>query len=270
MEEIKSIKVKLDTIGNNIKLVAISDVHLGDSNCDVEKFRGVVNFIKNTPDCYCVLLGDILNTALKNSKSDIYTETLNVAQAQKLALEILTPIKDKILAMTPGNHENRVWREVGVDVSLWLAERLGIQDKYRNNAVALSVQFGKDINGNPFRINIFGQHGGYGGGRKLGAAMNALEDMDGMVANADIFLRAHTHSPVSGRRDVFLFNEQGNAVRKSKYYFNAPSFLNFGGYAEEKGYRPQNTDPKYLNIRALSTRVGTVIQKNFKVDEIIL
>ena len=178
--QITPIKLKLNTKKNNIKLYVLSDIHIGDSNCDLETVKNIIKFIKDTPDCYCILLGDILNTGIKTSKSDIYSETMTIMDAQKLALELLTPIKDKIIAMTPGNHENRVWREVGVDISLWLAEKLGIQDKYRNNGLALSLKFGEDLNKKPFTLNIFGQHGSYGGGRRLGSSMNALEDLDGV------------------------------------------------------------------------------------------
>ena len=118
MEDIVPIKVKLPEKSNNVKLYVLSDVHIGEANMDIQTLKKIIAFIKDTPDCYCILLGDILNTALKTSKSDIYTETLNVMESQKLAVELLTPIKDKILAMTPGNHENRVWREAGVDLSL--------------------------------------------------------------------------------------------------------------------------------------------------------
>ena len=270
-QDILPIHVNLpDTVGNNFQLYVLSDVHFGDPHCDIPTLKKIIDKIKNTPTMYCMLLGDIMNTALKTSKSDIYTETMNVTQAQQLAVELLYPIKDKIIAMTPGNHENRVWRETGVDISLWLAEKLEIQDKYRNEAVALSVSFGKDVNGRPYRLNIFGQHGGYGGGRKLGSALNALEDLDGIVANADIYCRAHTHNAVQGSRKVYTFNQLGNLECKVKYFYNSPSVLNYGGYALEKGYKPTNDDPMYLNIRAVSTRQGTRTERTFKVDKIYL
>lgn len=274
--EITPIKIQLGDIGNNLKIYVLSDMHLGDPHADVPTLKKIVDFIKNTPECYCILLGDILNTALKTSKSDIYTETLNVSQAQKLACELLMPIKDKILAMTPGNHENRVWRETGVDVSLWLAEKLGIQDRYRNEFIALSVSFGKDIDGKPFRLNIAGQHGAYGGGRRLGTALNALEDLDGIIANADLFIRAHTHQQVQGSRKVYMFNQNGNIESKVKYYYNSPSVLNYGGYALDKGYKPTNDDPAYLNVRAVSYRGSnngkrnTRTERSFKIDKVML
>lgn len=268
--EITPIKAKLENIGNNLKIYTLSDMHIGDANADLPTLKRIINFIKDTPECYCILLGDILNTALKTSKSDIYSETLSLAEAQKLALQLLTPIKHKILAMTPGNHENRVWKEVGVDLSLWLAEKLDLEDKYRNNGIAVTIQFGKDVNGKPFRLNIFGQHGSYGGGRKLGAAMNALEDLDGIVGNADIYIRAHTHQPIQGSRNVFLFDDKGNISRNTKYYFNSPSVMNYGGYAYDKGYKPTDDTPCYLNIRAISERKGSKVSKNFKIDKVML
>lgn len=265
-----SIKVKLPWDENNIKLYILSDCHIGDANLDINLLKKIIAFIKDTPNCYCILLGDILNTALKTSKSDIYSEVLSVADSQKLAIELLTPIKDKILAITPGNHEDRVWKECGIDLSLWLAERLGLEDKYSIENVALSISFGKDTNKEPFRLNIFGQHGAYGGGRRLGSAMNALEDLDGIVSNADIYIRAHTHNPISGKRDIFEFNQQGNLTTQHKYYYNAPSLLQYGGYAATKGYRPSNNEPRYLNIRAVSTRKRSTLEKTFKIDEIML
>lgn len=269
MEEIKPIKINLEE-DNNIQIYVLSDMHIGDANADLPTLKKIIEHIKNTPNMYVILLGDILNTALKTSKSDIYSETLNVMDAQKLALQLLLPIKDKILAMTPGNHENRVWKEVGIDLSLWLAEKLEVQDRYRNNNIALTIQFGSDVNGNPFRLNIFGQHGAYGGGRRLGAAMNALEDLDGIVGNADIYIRAHTHQPIQGSRNIFLFDDKGNIHRRTKYYFNSPSVLNYGGYAAEKGYKPTDDTPCYLNIRAISTRKGSKVEKFFKIDKVML
>ena len=269
-EEITPIKLSLPEDSNTIQLYVLCDTHLGDPCADVKLLEEVTNKIKENPNMYVVLLGDILNTAIVNSKSDIYSETLNVSQAQELALKYLLPIKDKILAMTPGNHENRVWKSVGVDISLWLAEKLGVEDRYRNNFLALDIAFGKDTNGSPYHLKVVGQHGGYGGGRKLGAAMNALEDVDGIVCNSDIYIRAHTHSSVSGERDVYEFTDAGNLIKHHKTYFNAPAFLKTGGYGLDKGYRPQSTTPKYLNIRAFCKREGSRLNKYFKVDEIMM
>ena len=271
--EIIPVKINLtDKIGkeNNLKLYVLSDVHLGDAHCNIGLLKTIIKNIQETPNMYCVLLGDILNTALKNSKSDIYSETMNVATAQKMAYDLLCPIKDKIIGIVPGNHENRVWRETGVNISLWLADKLGITDKYRNEAITLSIKFGSDIDGNPFCINIFGQHGAYGTGRKIGTSLSAIEDMDGIVNNADCYIRAHTHQQVNGSRVVYAFNQYGNIDRKVKFYYNSPSLLDYGGYGMDKGYKPGDNSPAYINIRAVSSREDKRTIRAFKMDKVLL
>lgn len=274
--EMQPIRKELGEDINRFNLYVLSDTHIGSKEYDESVVKDIINFIKNTPNTYCILLGDILDTALKNSKTDIYSETMTTFEAQRKAIELLTPIKDKIIGMTAGNHENRVWKEAGIDLSLWLAEKLGIESLYRNNGLLLNITFGKDTCGHPFIINIFGQHGAYGGGRKLGSAMNALEDLDGIVANADLYIRAHTHSPVRGSRDVYVFNHRGGLEKKTKYYFNSPSVLKYGGYAYNKGYRPQDYTPCYLSISGSSTqrtdspRGRRALERRLKIDTIML
>ena len=100
--------------------------------------------------------------------------------------------------------------------------------------------------------------------------MNALEDLDGIMGNADIYIRAHTHQPIQGSRNVYLFNDKGNIEKKTKYYFNAPSVLNYGGYAYSNGYKPTDDSPCYLNIRAVCERKGSRLDKSFRIDKIML
>lgn len=268
--EITPINIKLENTPNDIKIYVLSDLHIGDSNCNLKQLEKVVKAIKETPYMYVILLGDILNTALKNSKSDIYSEAMNLSESQQYAVNLLSPIKDRILAMTPGNHENRVWRETGLDLSLWLAEKLECEDKYRTGGIALTVDFGRNQHGKPYRLKIFGQHGSRGG-RKLGAPLNALEDMDGIVSNADIYIMGHTHQKVKGGKAGFYFNERGNLEKQYKCYFNAPAFLKYGGYGYEKGYKPGDDLPVYLNIRAYGDLDhNRKYHQRFKIDEVML
>lgn len=268
--EIRPIKTKIESDENYLRLYVLSDLHIGDSLCDIEKIKKVVEFIKKDRNMYVVTLGDVLNTALKNSKSDIYSELMNISDAQKLAVEILSPIKNRILAMVSGNHEDRVWRETGLDLSLWLAEKLGCEDKYRNGGFVLTIDFGKTPKNRKYRLKVFGQHGSRGG-RKLGGPLSALEEMDGIVANADIYVMGHTHQSVQGGRASYIINSQGNVEKQYKYYFNAPAFLKYGGYGYDKGYKPGDDLPCYLNIRPYCTYDDKKTQcEHFKIDKVTL
>lgn len=270
MDEIKPVKVRLDTEESNIRVYVLSDLHIGDPHCNIAKIKKVVEYIKNDKQMYVILLGDILNTALANSKSDIYGEMMNSGEARKLTTELLSPIKDRIVGMVGGNHESRMYREVGVDLSALLAESLGCLDKYSLGGILSVIEFGKNPQGHPYRVKIFGQHGSRGG-RKLGGSMNALEDMDSIVVNADIYVMGHTHQNLQGGRTGYYVNDKGGIEKIYKYYFNAPAFLEYGGYGYEKGYKPGDTEPCYLNIRAYNVYNDKRNYKNtLKIDKVML
>lgn len=271
-ENLSPIKVDLDNLENenNFKLVVLADLHLGEPNVDISLIKKTIEFVKENKDCYVILNGDILNTALKTSKSDIYTETMNVTQAQNLAVELFTPIKDRILAMTTGNHEERAWRETGIDLSLWLASRLGIEDRYRRHCVCLSVNFGKDLSGHKYKCNIFARHGSGGSGR-LGSALNAVESMDGIVNNADLYIMSHVHKSTQGTMKTYSFNDQGSIECKMKCYYTSNSYLLYAdSYGLDKGYKPSDIEPNYLNIRGVSSRNKTKLSTSFKIDKVMI
>jgi hypothetical protein len=46
--------------------------------------------------------------------------------------------------------------------------------------------------------------------------------------------------------------------------------MNYGGYAFDKGYKPTDDTPCYLNVRAVSERVDSRVIKGFKIDKVML
>ena len=73
------------------------------------------------------------------------------------------------------------------------------------------------------------------------------------------------------RNQLMAKSKQGRKERDGKTRFQKrPSVLNYGGYAAEKGYKPTDDTPCYLNIRAISTRKGSKVEKFFKIDKVML
>ena len=68
----KVIKKDLSSDIKKLTIIPISDVHIGDKTANLKAFREVIERIKNEPNTYTILNGDICNFALKNSKSDVY------------------------------------------------------------------------------------------------------------------------------------------------------------------------------------------------------
>lgn len=141
--------VVLDGITHEIQaadkaeILVLADLHIGDRHSDVRLIQELVNSVRDIPNRYAILAGDIMNNAIIGSKSDTYTETMAPMDQMSYAVKLLEPIKDKILAVVPGNHEDRTTRTVGFDLTLAICAQLGIAQCYRENAALLFVKFGK-------------------------------------------------------------------------------------------------------------------------------
>lgn len=157
-----------------IEIHPMADLHIGDAMADFKLIMERIEHIKNTPNAYCVLGGDLMDTAIASSVGDTYGANLKPMDQLSQCVKIFAPIKDKILAVLPGNHENRVYRSDGLDVTELMCAQLGIPEKYSNTTALLFVRFGAEKHknhGRPHYYTIYVTHGA-GGGRKEGGKVN--------------------------------------------------------------------------------------------------
>lgn len=250
----KEFNIDLKCSKNTFQLMVLGDMHIGDELCDLQLIRETIDYIKNTKDCYCILNGDLINNALKTSKSDSYLETMTIEEEQDLLIELLEPIKNKILVMASGNHEYRTSLIAGINPLKAVALALGLKDKLVEHSYLLNIKFGK-VNGDskiPNKYCVFGIHGGSGGGRRAGSTANALEDMAKIRPDMDLYVHSHTHAQINFSDMIFLYNRGcGKTKEHQRTYYNANAFLKYGGYAEQKGYKPTDRTPSVLVINAI-------------------
>ena len=120
----KVIKCDLPSELEYIELHTFADEHIGDDNCDLSRLKERIKYVADTPNAYCVLNGDLMDNATKTSIGDTYASTFNPMEQLNSTVELFSPIKDKILAITHGNHEARTYRKEGIDMSANFASRL--------------------------------------------------------------------------------------------------------------------------------------------------
>lgn len=247
----RQIEIELNKNTNTFNLVVLGDLHIGDKQCDLPLIKHTIQTIKDTPNCYVILNGDLMNNALKTSKSDSYQEQMSMAEQQDLLVELLYPIKDRILVITGGNHEYRTELLAGINPTKYIAKCLDCLDRYFVNSYIVTLKYGtpRHIPNRWCYYTIFGIHGGYGGGRKIGATANAVEDMKNIVPNADLYVHSHTHKNVFFSDSVFVLNKATHRLNEHiRHYYNANAFLKYGGYAEMKGYAPSDRSCNMLKI----------------------
>ena len=235
----KAIKCNLP-YEESIEVHPMADMHIGDSMSDYKLIMERIEHVKNTPNAYCILDGDLMDTAVCSSIGDTYGANLQPMEQLRQCVKIFEPIKDKILAVLPGNHENRVYKSDGLDITEVMCSQLGIPEKYSPTTALLFVRFGKNPARTPHRPLLYTMYvtHGSGGGRKEGGKVNRLADLASIV-DADIYIHAHTHLPLIFKESFYRTCSSNSSVALvDKLFVNTSAALNYGGYGDKAGFKP--------------------------------
>lgn len=212
-----------------INVYPLGDVHIGSKECNMELLAKWRTIVENDPNGKVVIIGDMMNMGLKNSRSNVYEEILTPMQQKEVCYEFLKPIKDKILAGCSGNHEYRNVREVGTNPLYDVFCRLGIEDRYRENACFLKVTVGK-CGKNPNIYGVVLTHG---------KSKNKDLDWTYAVDGADLFISGHTHLGTHqpcGKIRIDLTHETVKSI--GYQHIVVLPFQEYGSYAMRDKYKP--------------------------------
>ncbi len=254
----KVIKADLPRELESVEIHTFADEHIGDDNCDIKRLKERIEYVKTAPNAYCILNGDILDNATKTSIGDTYTQVFNPMEQIARAVELFSPIKDKILCITHGNHENRTYKKEGINLSRLIADQLGLGDKYTPTSAVLFIRVGENSSGvkeskgsgklRQICYTLYILHGS-GGGRKEGAKAIRLADMASII-DTDIYVHSHTHLPMIMKQGYHRVDDRNNAVALiTRLFVNTAANLNYGGYGEAQEFKPASKDTPiiYLN-----------------------
>lgn len=238
----KTIKVELSADIEELEVHIFADEHIGDEHCDLKRLEERIAHVRDAKNAVCILNGDIIDNATKTSIGDIYTQAFMPAEQLAKAVELFSPLRDKILCITNGNHESRTYRKEGIDLTQMLAVQLGLLDKYSPTSAVLFIRFGWDCHhSRKMCYTLYTLHGS-GGGRKEGAKAIRLADMASII-DTDLYLHSHTHLPMvmkQGFHRIDRFNSSVALV--DKLFVNSAANLGYGGYGEAGEFKPASKD----------------------------
>ena len=253
-----TIKIDLSQDISQLEIHTFADEHIGDEHCDIKRLLTRIDYVKNTPNAYCILNGDILDNATRTSIGDVYMQEFDPMGQLEKAVEMFSPIKDKILCITHGNHENRTYKKEGINLSRLIARQLGLDEKYTPTSAVLFIRFGKASNGKKetngsgkvrkICYTVYTLHGS-GGGRKEGAKAIRLADMASII-DTDIYIHSHTHLPMVMKQAFHRIDTQNSTVAcVDKLFVNTAANLKYGGYGEAGEFKPSSMETPiiYLN-----------------------
>jgi len=241
------------TLSNKMKellLVPTSDSHYGNPMFSKHHFLKHIKTIKDTSNMFTVLNGDLCEAVTKSSKGDMFTQVGTPQDQRDQMIEWLLPIKNKVLGVTMGNHEARIYNEAGMDICKDIAIALGVP--YRPDGMLIKLSFGdnnRSTPGKPYVYFIYFTHG-YGGARtKSGKAVKV--ERTATFLHADAYIMSHDHV-VNVAPDVYFLPDPrthketfggvqfdvGKIVEHRKMLIKSNAFMKWGGYSERGGFPP--------------------------------
>lgn len=237
-------------------IVPIGDVHLGNRACDEAKLRRVIEFVRDTPNCFWIGMGDVVDAIGRHDKR--YREGVmatwlhgeeRVFKAQRdRAIEYFKPIGQRCLAYIEGNHEDAVLSHADTDMYYSIIEAIRPTedcDLAMGMAGFLTLRFQRcaegDRKGGTTSFRFFLHHG-YGGGALKGGKIIQLERLPGRY-DADIYLMGHNHDKIATPFKRMGARRGDSIVDYEGYTCNTGGFLRGNledttTYTEAKGYAP--------------------------------
>ena len=231
----------------------LGDFHIGNAACDLNKIESTVEQIAKTKDSFVILMGDLAEYIMPSDKrynhDEIhprfrqYYQTLPSEYLNYL-INLLTPIKEKIITIHDGNHEETLQKYYYRNISAELAGALGT--KYTPAQTFTKVQFQYPNNGGHVKSIVINTSHGHQSGRTTGSKVNFMENAVSWI-DADIILRGHSHSLFANKTTRMGTNPRNSKIIKKEIIVgHTGSALdtytsNTTTYAERADYR-MNTE----------------------------
>lgn len=241
----------------DIQIVPISDVHLGAREFSEERWIKFIETVKDTPNMYIILGGDLINNSTRNSVSNIFDERMRPSDQKKLMVNYLVPIRDRILCSVTGNHERRSGKDADDDPCYDIMAKLDLEHLHRENIAFLKIQMGRARacgTRNP-TYTIAVTHGS-GGGILSGAAINRNERFGYTIDGADALIVGHTHKPMVSQPGKLVIDKQHNTVSVRPFkVIVSTSWLDYGGYAAQKMLLPSSFALQTIELKGTTKEI---------------
>lgn len=220
----------------SVELYFAHDLHKGSAQFDDKKWTSFKREVLSSPNRFVVFVGDLMENATPSSKSDMFYQTMPPHEQKEWVSEQFRELKDRIVGVTPGNHErNRSTRTCGLFPLYDACAIAGIEERYRPHFLMLDLAVGTRLkSGKKYPQQI--HYPGFCVHRaKDMRSFSSSDAIDGI----DFFACGHDHDPKDRPRGKLVYDPTAKQLsEKTVEVVNCGSFLDYGGYAVDSGYRP--------------------------------
>ena len=251
-EDIIPILIDLPNNLDYANIYFIHDVHYGSELFDKKKWEELKKQILLDDKAYVCFIGDMMENAIPNSKSDMFSQRYSPSQQKEWFTEQLKDFGDKTLVVVAGNHENNRTTKISGLYPLYDCCLLaGIGEKYRDTIGFLDIGIGVFKNNKSKKVHYFGQV------QHVAKDLKTYHSSD-YTDGIDFFANGHDHTPEDKPRAKLVFDKHNKVIYKRNIEcINCGSFCTFGGYGSKAAYRPQSDKMYKLRIFGDGKRMET-------------
>lgn len=207
----------------------ISDIHVGNIYHNREAFEKFISQVKTIDNLYLIIGGDSTDNATTSSASSVFEQLEHGGDQVLTAYRLLEPIKDRILFCRSGNHGyERALKHNRLIPEQMLAELLGVPFYHGMASVFFNVN-----------KNLY----------VIGTWHNSKKPDKMEWLHTDITFYEHLHKTTYERTMVAEPNRIAKAWSLIEHLdVQTGSFLGWGGYSADKGYRPNDCGTSIVEL----------------------
>lgn len=216
---LNSNSVSVEAEGKYAFFADVSDIHMGDKYHDEKRFKDFIKLADEIPNLYVIIGGDSTNNASTQSKSSVFEEAEHGSEQIQRCVEMLKPIRNRIVGIRSGNHGlNRAMKYNRLIPEEIIAQFLGVP--FLQGCATVFLKIGDYM-------------------YTIGTWHNSKNPNKMEWLHTDVTFYEHLHKNDIQRQLIMEPNKFTRKwIAKEHWDIQSGSFLGWGGYAAEKGYRP--------------------------------
>ena len=206
---------------NDVHVYIISDIHKGAHGFQEKAFERYIKTIENDPLAVVLIIGDLIDNATQGSKGCMFSQREMPQKQIETIIEMLYPIREKIIFFCIGNHEERTFRQTGSDPGYTMCLGLNCLDKYNfvHGFITITAK-GKTY-------KLYATH-------NIGKSECKLKTMARAHPDCDIIVGGHIHSA----KVVPVAQQLHSGKVKTTYAVVGKAWLKDESYSISAAYEP--------------------------------
>ena len=237
----------------SVEIYPLHDTHYGNVMHDDKRWYRLKKLILERQNRYVLWVGDMIENATRNSKSDVFYQTAPPHEQKMWLRDQFLELRERTIGIIPGNHERRSSKDDGMFPVYDAAVMAGLEDKYRNSFMFVDVGAGMRINTtrNTKQVHYVGYCVHKASNQVKFCSADAIDGID-------FFISGHDHQPIDRPRGRLAYDPHNKKItQRTVETIICGSVMEYGGYSAEGAYRPSRLKQYCIVLDGTTKRIET-------------